>query len=846
VVTGLLLVLTVAIIRPAAAEETEYPHGDFQGECSHCHGPDGWTPLQLHPSFDHGEFGFPLEGAHVQEACRSCHQDLDFTKTKSQCIDCHQDVHRGELGFDCAACHNTRSFTSRSDMIRQHQMTRLPLLGLHRVIDCDACHNAARGNLAFAPPVTCEGCHLPLFELTTDPDHVALGFPTDCAACHTEAGWGRARFDHSLTQFPLTGAHRAVGCEECHAGGVYAGTSTDCASCHQADYDATSNPAHGSAGFGADCVSCHSTAAWLGVSYQHQRFQRSGVHATLACSDCHGDGVYAGKDTACYSCHQSDYVGTTNPNHAQAGYSTDCTLCHGTSMWSGAVFDHNQTQFPLTGAHQALLCDDCHGDGVYAGKDTACYSCHQSDYVGTTNPNHAQAGYSTDCTLCHGTSTWTGATFDHDQTQFPLTGAHQALLCDDCHGDGVYAGKDTACYSCHATTFQMATNPDHVAAGFQTDCSDCHTTSTWAGAQYTHVSIPLVGAHSSLLCDDCHGDGVYAGRSTECVACHQADYDGTTNPNHAQAGYGTDCTLCHGMSTWIGATFDHDQTQFPLTGAHQALLCDDCHGDGVYAGKDTACYSCHQGDYAGTADPNHAQAGFSTDCTLCHGTSTWSGATFDHGQTLFPLTGAHLALICADCHGDGVYAGKDTACYSCHAAAFQTATNPDHVAAGFQTDCSACHTTSTWLGARYTHVNIPLSGAHTGLQCDDCHGDGVYAGKSTECIACHQADYDATTNPNHANLGFSTDCLLCHNMVTWQGATFDHDSQFFPIYSGAHQGRWNDCSDCHTNPTNYTVFSCLGCHPHSDQNKTDGDHTGVSGYSYDSQACYSCHPRGRS
>ena len=45
--------------------------------------------------------------------------------------------------------------------------------------------------------------------------------------------------------------------------------------------------------------------------------------------------------------------------------------------------------------------------------------------------------------------------------------------------------------------------------------------------------------------------------------------------------------------------------------------------------------------------------------------------------------------------------------------------------------------------------------------------------------------------------GFSTDCLLCHNMVTWLGATFDHDSEYFPIYSGAHRGRWSSCATCH-------------------------------------------------
>jgi hypothetical protein len=69
----------------------------------------------------------------------------------------------------------------------------------------------------------------------------------------------------------------------------------------------------------------------------------------------------------------------------------------------------------------------------------------------------------------------------------------------------------------------------------------------------------------------------------------------------------------------------------------------------------------------------------------------------------------------------------------------------------------------------------------------------------------------------------------------------NHDAQFFPIYSGRHQNRWTRCSDCHSQPSNFTVFSCLGCHG---QTETASHHGGVSGYLYDSNACLSCHPRG--
>jgi hypothetical protein len=76
-------------------------------------------------------------------------------------------------------------------------------------------------------------------------------------------------------------------------------------------------------------------------------------------------------------------------------------------------------------------------------------------------------------------------------------------------------------------------------------------------------------------------------------------------------------------------------------------------------------------------------------------------------------------------------------------------------------------------------------------------------------------------------------------------STFDHDDLFFPIYSGKHDGEWDECSDCHTEPTNYSVFSCITCHEHN-QSEMDNEHREVSGYVYDSDACYNCHPNGDS
>jgi hypothetical protein len=587
--------------------------------------------------------------------------------------------------------------------------------------------------------------------------HGTLAQP--CAVCHSPQAWKPARisssFDHAkAARFPLEGAHAAVACKSCHTSLTFKEAPRDCVGCH-------TDPHRGE--LGTTCGRCHTMRSFvdraeMGRAHQLTRFPLTGAHVAVDCEACHsvsaqGQMTFAARATDCNSCHVKDYQAARNPNHAAGGFPHDCQSCHVTVSWMGAKFDHNATRFPLTGAHVAVNCTQCHGTGGFGALPTACVSCHQTDYNNAKDPNHQQAQFPTDCTVCHSTVTWTSATFNHNTTRFPLTGAHVQATCAQCHGDGVYKGKPMACVSCHQTDYNNAKDPNHQQAQFSTDCTVCHTTTTWNGANFNHgtTSFPLTGAHVQLTCDQCHGDGVYKGKPMACVSCHQADYTRTTTPNHQQAQFPTDCTVCHTTTTWNGASFNHNSTSFPLTGAHIPLTCDQCHGDGVYKGKPTACVSCHQTDFNNTTNPSHQQAQFPTDCTLCHTTATWTSASFNHSTTTFPLTGAHVQATCAQCHGDGVYKGKPTACVSCHQTDYNTSTDPNHQAAQLPTDCSSCHTTTLWTGAQFAahNANYPpyfpiYSGRHTqGVwkNCSTCHVNSsdyrVY-----DCRSCHQGAHN--------------------------------------------------------------------------------------------------------
>jgi Zn finger protein HypA/HybF involved in hydrogenase expression len=321
-------------------------------------------------------------------------------------------------------------------------------------------------------------------------------------------------------------------------------------------------------------------------------------------------------------------------------------------------------------------------------------------------------------------------------------------------------------------------------------------------------------------------------------------------PENPHGAFREDCSLCHGARGWkparVSRRFNHAKYGFALEGAHAATDCLACHASLEFKRPEKRCASCHE-------DPHRGEMG--AECARCHGSRSFlDRATMlrAHQLSHFPLTGSHAGLECEMCHqpaeqGRLRFVATQAECRACHLDSYQAVRDPDHAASGFSLECQICHTTMRWQGARFDHgtTAFPLTGAHRQAACASCHGDGVWAGKSTACVSCHQTDYDGTTDPSHAAAGFPTTCQSCHNTSGWSGANFLHDANFFPIYSGAHAGKWSSCATCHTNNANYAQFSCFGCHPHDDQPKTDEKHSGTPGYSYDSQACYSCHPRGR-
>lgn len=379
----------------------------------------------------------------------------------------------------------------------------------------------------------------------------------------------------------------------------------------------------------------------------------------------------------------------------------------------------------------------------------------------------------------------------------------------------------------------------------QVDCAQCHNPSGWtvsyAEVVFDHdeTGFPLEGMHDRTECRDCHQSMVFSEVQSTCVDCH--------TDVHSMS-VGNDCARCHSPQSWLVDEIPelHEMNGFPLMGAHGSLSCVECHINETNLRFDrigNECIECHQDDYVNARNPVHVNSGFSTNCVECHNPLGFGWMADPIAHDFFPLVDGHDIQDCSQCHNPGTFTDLSSDCFSCHAADYQATVNPDHEAASFPTDCNACHSLAPgWRPATVEHDFFPLVDGHDIQDCAACHTNGNFNNTPTDCFECHSADYQASVDPDHDLSGFSTDCASCHTLEPgWRPSTIDHDGDYFPIFSGPHNDVWDACTDCHSSGGNYAIFSCFKCHT---PGNTDNKHDDVPNYTYESNACFACHPTG--
>jgi hypothetical protein len=264
-----------------AAARRATRHGSVtQGmDCSACHTPDSWRGLSATSQgtgFDHGKTGFPLTGQHRDVSCASCHgAQRQVTRL---CASCHEDAHQGQLGASCDACHSAASWYQTNAFAR-HRQTRLPLTGMHALLDCRECHQRTAERTWTTVAADCFACHEAEYRRPhTHPLHVGIpGDPSapplsrDCAQCHRTIGWIPAYVSGPILAsgaqalssdahdrvFPLSfGPHRGAQCASCHTSPSLP-RAVRCNGCHEHDEQKLRTQHRSVAGFGMSCLGCH-------------------------------------------------------------------------------------------------------------------------------------------------------------------------------------------------------------------------------------------------------------------------------------------------------------------------------------------------------------------------------------------------------------------------------------------------------------------------------------------------------------------------------------------------------------------------------------------------------------
>jgi hypothetical protein len=604
----------------------------------------------------------PLSQAHQSISgltdCTSCHE-ISTGEQTYKCLSCHTEIasrvaarkglhaaYNPQPGSSqkCIGCHsehNGKGFTILKFDVRtfDHGQTGYTLEGKHAGVECSRCHLPSRISarerasikvkdlsktyLGVSPD--CTNCH-------QDSHKGRLG--SNCVQCHNFTAWKDvAKFDHSLTRYPLSGLHADVPCRRCHTPGSdqqprYTGFAfRNCDDCH-------ADPHRGR--FSESCQSCHRTSGWKTIAatemdrtFDHSKtkYPLLGKHLTVDCDLCHAHGDFK-KPLAfqkCSDCHHPDPHGGQFVKRAGG---SECSNCHTLDGFKPSTFglkEHAATSYPLEGKHATLRCGQCHipkdGATVYKIKFQYCSDCHADAHAA----QFASAPYFNHCEECHSLQRFVPSTFSlssHSKSSFPLSGSHLAVPCNSCHTDSLklsakrttqYEWPDLACTSCHADPHKGRFNAVTQRVedkGIARGCGVCHSTETWTDlSRFDHfeTAFPLNGAHEVLKCSGCHKptnprDGLmrvdFKVARKECEACH-ADVHGRQFANHGI----TACMRCHNSKAWRPSLFDHDkQTSFALQGAHRNVRCESCHkltrmaaGKAVLFYKPTPgeCVACH-------------------------------------------------------------------------------------------------------------------------------------------------------------------------------------------------------------------------------------------------------------
>ncbi len=170
-----------------------------------------------------------------------------------------------------------------------------------------------------------------------------------------------------------------------------------------------------------------------------------------------------------------------------------CRSCHTEESFHAPNFTvdaHRRTNFPLTGRHAAIPCEECHvekRERTFTRAAVSCVSCHRKDAAraSATTVDHNRAPFSADCRACHQPVSFTPVSFPQHDACFPITrGVHAPVSCRECHGDqrgasftGTCTNAPVRCAECHVHNADVEARHHRNVAGYEHKsgkCAGCH------------------------------------------------------------------------------------------------------------------------------------------------------------------------------------------------------------------------------------------------------------------------------------------------------------------------------------------------------------------------------------
>ncbi|MFQ5504413.1 MAG: cytochrome c3 family protein [Planctomycetota bacterium] len=575
-----------ASIRTVSAAECSHCHHEHAGRDSRLVDEDSFRAagFEKREDYKHDGLGFELMGRHLELDCDKCHEralvrqlkknEQRFLGQTQKCWTCHKDPHEGKLD-ECASCHGQeKAFEFVAEF--EHD-ERFPLVGGHEEVACTSCHqkgtvdsvediveSAKAGKPGTREIRECVICHeIPHSErfISGVARELAMSQAKTCSECHDYRRGGflgndveMARELHASTGFLLEAGHEDVACEKCHQ-----------------DYGR------------------RIPAPWL--------VERRAAFAL----------VYPGRQPdECKVCHGDPHEGQFQQGEFRDAH---CLDCHERHKFKPSLFkleDHEKTSFPLLGKHRETDCEKCHErpkgadetvSRIFTGTTHDCEDCHEHPHEGQFEEGPF-AGR--DCKTCHGNDAFKPSIFTlalHDRSRFPLTGAHQAVACYECHKlvEGskdrrIFSRTSNICGECHEDVHEGAFDrpdlPQEIDG--RTSCARCHKGGDSFALLYSDdfdhsrwTEFELRGQHAKLECVKCHEREQDGSRvklamkpGESCANCHEDPHAGQFRVENK-----VDCSRCHvDTRAFTEPDFDHEKdSRFKIDEDHKALACSECH-----------------------------------------------------------------------------------------------------------------------------------------------------------------------------------------------------------------------------------------------------------------------------